>query len=94
MDCYDAKWCPDGECDLCDFWMAHGVGPWEARWLRVRRFFVRLWRRDRSAGYVNLTRFTVAAEIEEPAPAGHAVDCPCCTSASAPGAAPENKETP
>lgn len=54
MDCYDQKWCPDGECELCDFWLFHSVGTREARWLRFRRFFVRLWRRDFSAGYVNL----------------------------------------
>ena len=55
MDCYDQRWCPDGECDLCDFWMLHGVSRREARWMRFRRFFVRLWRRDLSAGYVNLS---------------------------------------
>lgn len=56
MECYDQRWCPDGECDLCDFWMKVGVSPRRARWLRVRRFFVRLWRRDPSAGRVVMTR--------------------------------------
>jgi hypothetical protein len=54
MDCYDAKWCPDRECDLCDFWLTNHVGGWEERWLRFRRFFVRLARWDWRAGYVNL----------------------------------------
>lgn len=30
MDCYDAKWCPDGECDVCDLWIARSranLGP-------------------------------------------------------------------
>jgi hypothetical protein len=54
MDCYDMTWCPNGECDLCDFWMERGMSRRRAAWMRFRRFFVRLWRRDFSAGYVNM----------------------------------------
>jgi hypothetical protein len=54
MDCYDAKWCPGGECDLCDFWISCHTPGLRSRWLRFRRFFVRLWRRDFGAGYVDL----------------------------------------
>jgi len=54
MDCYDWKWCP-GECEICDVALDGNVGcySWPERvWLRIRRFFVRLWRRDMSLGAV------------------------------------------
>jgi hypothetical protein len=51
MDCYDAKWCPDSGCEVCDYWINQHSG-WRFVGMKIRQFFVRLWRRDLGAGRV------------------------------------------
>jgi hypothetical protein len=51
MDCYDAKWCPDGDCAVCDYAINQTTGR-RFVWAKVRQFLVRVGRRDFGAGRV------------------------------------------